>query len=156
MDSETAQEDSVKFSCNNCLVNLKLFEEESTAAAVQVAKKYLTKCYHVLCQNCYTQSKNQCAACGKTTQFMVISRNMPEEYQWWFEPFAKLQSYVDDVTNFQRSQDELIQSLMNDKSKQRVHQVKQAVNATKQELDATKAKAHKMKIAHDIIVTEKQ
>lgn len=144
----------MQFSCSNCLDDLTIFEEEGTPAPVQATNNYLTECYHVLCQNCHTQGKNRCLACGKTTKCMVISRSMPEKYQLLFEPLSKLQSYIDDVSEFDCEQDEVIHSLMNDKCKQQERKVKQHVSAAKQELDETKAKAHKMKLIFERVVTE--
>lgn len=140
----------MQFSCSNCLDDLTIFEDEGKPAAGQAAKNYLMECYHILCQNCQAQSKNRCLACGKTTKCMVISRNMPEKYQLLFEPLSKLQSYIDDGSEFVRDQDELIQSLMNDKYKQQ----ERKVSAVKQEIEETKAKAQKMKYIFERAVSE--
>lgn len=157
----TTSSEPLVFHCNNCLQELRLFEDAPATGprGDQVHKRYLTECFHVLCQNCRLRGIHKCVTCNRNTRFMEISRKMPKQYQFYFEQSAVVRKLYGNVMKFQQRQDDLVISKMAIKQEHFEQKCAVAIKVyedTKKEWKQKEAENRKIKIIFKKIAEEKQ
>lgn len=112
--SKMSNTESLVFHCNSCLVELGLFDDapKTGPRGDKVHKRFWTKCYHVLCNNCKLKGGQTCAACRKPTAYMEISEAMEFHFKVHFQPLDRVKNLERSIISFQRSQSALVMNNM--------------------------------------------
>lgn len=142
---------SIVHFCSGCSIEMTLFGETPPNSDGESVKSFLTKCFHILCQKCRTKGGQQCVACNATTQYLPISRQMPQRYRSYFSQLPEMRTQLEKRAHFQSSQARLICSkfiIKRHRLKQKCADVKRLLVESKQKYQDI----HDIKIKMEIIL----